>query len=155
MMIDWFVVLTPLLLLPIALLLLFVGCSLENPGTTTYPPLRLNYTKTEALKIKGMTTVTWVLTDGAGKILGGRVEEAALVSIGGKDGSYAWDWPPLAKPGAGAVASISCRCAFMSIDPDEPIDIPGEEHDSDEPAFTLEWVQATGLNNGKPTWKLH
>lgn len=87
MMIDWFVVLTPLLL-PIALLLLFVGCSLEQyrgtTGTAEYPPLRLNYTKAEAIKIKGMATVAWVLKDGAGKILGRRVEEAAIVSFGGR-----------------------------------------------------------------------
>lgn len=40
---DWYVLLTPILLLPIVSLLVFVGCSLEDEGTFEGVPVKIHY----------------------------------------------------------------------------------------------------------------
>lgn len=48
-MLDWFILLTPLLLLPLALLLVFVGCALEHPLTRPPTPRTLTINAAVAL----------------------------------------------------------------------------------------------------------
>jgi hypothetical protein len=60
-MIDWYMLLTPLVVLPIALLFVFVGCGLEDSGTNEGLTVRLRWKfdlGPDIVQITGSATIT-------------------------------------------------------------------------------------------------
>jgi hypothetical protein len=140
-MIDWFVLVVPLILLLVLLPLAFVGCVLDREGTYVPPDGDVNFTYVPNLageEVAGSQVVSFEITwDGT---LGGQL---SVISRGG-------DGPPPIENGGETVTAgdvgiftegtIICVCNMTAITP--PFDVPATV-----PAFqSLPKEKASGLD---------
>ena len=122
MMLDWFVLLTPLILLPIVILFVFVGCAqildIDEVQYSNGPGLKLNYFDVPSNIVMSLQ-VTWILRASAGTAIGLPIVEPANLgaAVQGKyaDGSVVID-PANSKLTAvlalGTPAQVECNVAI-------------------------------------------